>query len=172
MTQPGFPAQPGVNVASAMGDVNRVCPGCNRGQATGHDGDPRHVVLGGRVETQLATLANGQQVPVQTPVDVAYHFDCHAKMGCDHCQEMLDHHGGSVKGKAASGFSAPEHLIDITPGEFEIGPEGVLRRVADKKTAREALHAAEKAAGIEFVTEDKAFKIHERHAAQLRGEEV
>lgn len=126
MTQPS--ALEG-KVDTARGDVDRTCPSC-----AGNDGDPRHVVIGARTENQVATLANGQQVPVAVPVDVAYHLDCHAAMGCHHCGETLEGNGGSVKGKAGS-VQAPAHLVELEPGEFSLGTDGVLTRTQPRQQA-------------------------------------
>lgn len=167
-------ANPGIRVGGAPGDVDRTCPGCRTGHPTDHDGDPRHVVIGAKVETQMATLPNGQSVPVQTPVDVAYHFECHAAIGCDHCQEMLDHHGGSVKGKAkkTTGIEVPDHLVDLAPGEFESGEEGVLRRVKDKKTAWADHKAQLEAGGFKYVSPEKARQIHAEHQRAMAAGEL
>lgn len=122
------------------GDVNRICPGCGTGQAFGHDGDPRHIVLGARVERQEAVLPDGSRAPVTVPVDVAYHFDCHAAVGCDHCQEHLDAHGGSVKGKAhpEKGLpKTPQHLVELEPFEFALPDDrGAMRRIRTREEAK------------------------------------
>lgn len=162
------PAQAGVEVAVAPGDVNGKCPACNTGAEAGHDGDPRHKVLGATTELQTATLPNGQTIPVQVPVDAAYHFDCHAALGCDHCGEMLAAHGGSVKGKAdpVEGLpDVPDDLVDIVPGEFVPGADGTQVRAADKTDATAAHEAAMTEAGYEVVSADAARELHAAHAA-------
>jgi hypothetical protein len=118
-------------------DIDRTCPGCGGG---GDDGDVRHTVVGTRLETQHATLDSGVRVPVQVPIDVSYHLDCHAAMGCDHCAENLEAHGGSVKGKVkAKGLpKPPAHLLELEPWEFAHPDEnGVMRRIRTKDEARE-----------------------------------
>lgn len=109
---------------------DRACPAC--GQDEDHLNDPRHLIGSVRFETKQATLPDGTVIPVQVPIDEAYHFDCHAKMGCDNCKELLAAYDGSVKGKAAAlETGIPEHLVDIAPHEFSIGDAGVLTRVAE-----------------------------------------
>lgn len=160
-----YPAQQG-QVSVAPGDVNRVCASCGTGAQAGQDGDPRHIVIGGGFTTQTATLANGQQVPVQVPVDLAYHLDCHAALGCDHCKEVLSVHDGSVKGKVDPDVGLPKthkDHVDIEDGEFEQGENGVLRRVKTKAQARKDNLALHKERGVDHVTADEAHKRAEAH---------
>lgn len=145
-------------IADAPGDVSHVCPGCRTGHPQGKDADPRHVIIGAERELQPATLADGSTVQVQVATDVAYHFDCHAAKGCDHCQDMLDAHDGSVKGKADS-LTTPDHLVDIEPGEFEMGAAGVLVRRLTKSEAREVRETEHRQAGYEVVDADEALNL-------------
>lgn len=122
------------------GDIDRTCPGCGQRD----DDDPRHAIAGVRRERQTAILGNGARVPVEVPVDVAWHMDCHAAIGCDHCAEQLAAHGGSVKGKVKDpqgdkGLTkTPRELADLEPWEFAHPDEnGVMVRVRTKAEARE-----------------------------------
>jgi hypothetical protein len=162
-------ARAGVEVKVAPGDVNGKCPACNTGAEAGHDGDPRHKVLGASSELQTATLSSGREIRVQVPVDAAYHFDCHAALGCDQCAEMLAAHDGTVKGKAEHGVglpSVPDHLVDLVPGEFTSGGGGIQVRVADKAAASAAYEAAMASAGYEVVPAAAARELHAAHAAK------
>lgn len=151
-------------VAVAPGDVSHVCPGCNTGHPTGKDDDPRHVVLGAGAETQMAVLENGTRVPIQVPVDMAWHFDCHAFVGCDHCAEMLAAHDNSVKGKASE-IQPPDHLLDIEPAEFSFGVGGIMVRQKTKTEAREEREADHLANDVRFIDVESAATLHAQHAA-------
>lgn len=151
----------------APNDVSHVCAACQTGHPAGQDDDPRHLVIGIPGPTEMATLPGGAQVPVQVPTDIGYHFDCHAAMGCDHCKEMLDHHDGSVKGKASE-LETPEHLVDIEPGEFELRGD-VLARAATKAQARKTRESEAKKAGVAVVNVDEAFQIHAEHVEAVRS---
>jgi hypothetical protein len=151
----------------APNDVSHVCAACKTGDPKGADADPRHLVIGIPGPVQMATLPGGGQVPVQAPTDIGYHFDCHAAMGCDHCQDMLDHHDGSVKGKAAD-LETPDHLIDIEPGEFELRGD-VLQRTLTKAQARKARESEARKAGMTVVNHEEAFQIHAEHVEAIRS---
>ncbi len=117
-----------------VGATDRTCPSCgqnDQGISASHEpgSDPRHIVLGNAITQQQATLADGTAVAVNVPVDHAYHLDCHAAMGCDHCTDLLVHNDGSVKGKVGQVMAPPHlHQQDITE-HFEMQPgTGVLRR--------------------------------------------
>lgn len=166
-----LPAQEG-QVTTAPGAVDRTCPTCGSGRSHGNDGDPRHVAVGGGVQmTTNATLPDGSVVPVSVRKDVAFHFDCHASMGCDLCKTMLAAHGGSVKGKVKDGPlpNTPDELVSIEPYEFTEHENGVWRRALSKEEAvaqreREAFEA-----GVQFIGHTESQDLHEAHSADKAG---
>ena len=144
-------------VTTAGGELDRTCPSCGV-----NDEAPRHVVVGVRVSTEMATLQNGQVVPVQVPVDEAYHLDCHAGMGCDHCAEVADHNKGKVDGSVK--LRTPPHLEDIEPHEFALGVDGQLHRLRDKAEAKAVREETERGEGFEVRDADEAHALHVAHA--------
>jgi len=130
--------------------VLRACAKCHQ-----EDEAPHHFVSGFRMERRNAVLASGQEVEVNYPVDESYHFQCHADMGCEHCQETVD------------AVDVPEHLVTLEPGEFEADERGVLRRALSKEDARAAREGAAQQAGYDVVDADEADQLHAAHA---RGE--
>lgn len=110
-----------------VGAEDRTCPAC--GQNDPDVTDPRHIIRGVTTRAQSATLADGTVVAVNVPVDDSYHFDCHAAMGCDHCDDMVKHNDGSVKGKVGK-VAAPKHLHKHDIGEHfeQAHGTGILRR--------------------------------------------
>lgn len=159
-------ARPGLRVSGGAGDVDRTCPVCG---GSADDGDPRHVVVGADLESTMATLPDGRQIPVQVPVDKAFHMDCHASVGCAHCEELLAANAGSVKGKDADSMKVPKHLVDLEPYEFTDGKSAtghhVLRRNQTKAEARAQREAEHDEAGVDYIDADESAKLHQRHAA-------
>lgn len=146
-------------VTTAPGEIDRTCPAC------GVDGGrPQHVIVGVRTSLQTATLANGQAVQVQVPLDEAYHIDCHANMSppCDHCVEMMEHNKGKVDGSVK--IKTPPHLEDIEPHEFALGADGQLHRLRDKAEARAIRETADREAGMEVRNAEEAHALHLAHA--------
>jgi hypothetical protein len=152
--------QGSVRINTGIGDIPRRCPACGQ-----DDSHPRHAIAGVRTERQMATLPDGLRVPVDRPVDEAYHHDCHAAMGCVICQELCDANGGTTRGKNADTITAPDHHVDIIPGEYTHDERGVYSRRLDKDAAAAELRAAHLDAGYDYVDHEEARRLHAAHAA-------
>lgn len=145
-------------VTMGAGDFHRVCPAC------GGDVEVGHLVGNVRRELQMAILPDGRRVQVQVPVDEAYHFSCHADLGCDNCIDMLAHNKGKMEpGK----IKTPDHLHDIEPHEYAMGDQGQLYRLRSKEEAQAIREAEHREAGVPYVSPEEARQIHAAHSREL-----
>lgn len=136
--------------------VVRHCGAC--GQS---DTAPHHFVSGLRVERQLATLSDGTSVPIDVPVDDSFHHECHARMGCQVCEAIIEASGGTT---ADGEVTVPPELVTIEPGEFDTDANGVLTRALTKEEAVAQREQADQANGFDTIPVDQADQLHADHA--------